>query len=330
MEVLWIGLAASLLVVAGIAIAASLRRVPEGHEFVVERFGRFRRTLEPGMHWLVPLAERISARHTISEQSLEVRDHALTLSDTVTIRIHAVCAYQIVNVGKAAYEVADHASALRDALLGALTEVLGSVGVDRLLVESARLAERVRENVEAASAAWGIRIIRVDLVELNLPEAITEAAAAQKQATIERETARARAEAAAEERLSRAEAERRIAEMDAEAERLRAERLAAARERELEADVRAALMLAEALKSDSRTALDYMTARAYVAALARLAESDNHTVLAMPTDALAAHLGAILQRQGNGRPAPDEAPAAFPFAPRGGDIEPGDASGSVG
>ncbi len=330
METLWISLAGLLAVAAAAVAVFSARRVPEGHEFVIERLGRFQRTLEPGVHWLVPLIERTSARHMIGEQSIEIRGHALTLADMVAARVHVVCAYQIVNVGKATYEVADHVSALRDALLGALTDVLGGVGVERLLVENARLTDRIREAVESASSAWGIRIIRVDLVELALPDAITDAAAAKRQADIERETARTRAEAAAEERLSRAEAERRVAEMDAEAARLRAERLATAREREVESDVRAALMLAQTLEADSRTAFDYMIARAYVAALARLADSGHHTVLALPTDALAANLAAIIEGRHGPAPRSDEAATAFPFAAHGGDAEAGDASGGVG
>ncbi len=343
----WIAITAGVLaLVIIVLLMVSLQRVREGHEYAVERFGRFRRTLGPGAAFIVPFAERVAARHAMGEQLFEVVAQRVVLADGLDVSVRAGCAYQITNVAKATYEVVDLPKALEQALAGAISHALGALSMERVLAERARLAEHVREAVEAASEPWGVRITRVDLVEINPPASVSEAVAAQRQANMERDTARTRAEAAAEGRLASAEAERRIAEMDAEAERLRVEKLAASRERMVEAEVRAALMLAQALDGDGQQALDYFIARQYVDVLASLARSDGNTVLAVPTDALASNLASVIARQ-QPRPAARSAPgsaggaaggaaggdadeaAAFPFGGHG-DATAGEAGGGGG
>ncbi len=274
--------AAVVLLLAGLLLA--IRRVPQGFAYTVERFGRYVRTLEPGIGWVWPIAERIGARQDLRERHLRLALSDLVTRDRINVRCDAVCFYQIADAAKASYEVESLEDALRSLLGVTLRNRVGNLDLDALLGARARLGPELMTACEAAVSVWGVQLTRVELDTLQLPEALMDAVAMERTTELERRasvlaaegerrTARLKAEADRDAQIMHAETAARVAELDADA-----------RERRAEADARASLMLSRAVSEERPQTLNYLIARQYVAALQTLAASDNGRFVVMPLE----------------------------------------------
>lgn len=278
-------------IAAGIATAVvlalvvlSVRRVPQGFEFCLERFGRFRRILAPGAHLVLPLADRIGARQDMRERSIELPRTEMLGRDRVPLEVDAVAFFQVVDAARASYEVEDLIASLRALLAVSLRTLVGERSLDELLAGRPALNAALLAAVDDAAAVWGVRITRTEVGALRPPAALVESVQAELEADLVRRT-----------RIREAEGERRVRQLRSDSER-EAE-LAGARtrsevaaldaesaERVAEGDARATLMLSRALEQGSVHALNYLLARRYVDALKTLGESDNGRFVILPLE----------------------------------------------
>ncbi len=274
-------LAAAVLVAIGVA---AMRRVPEGHVYTVERFGRFVRVLRPGLRWLLPLAERIGCRQDLRERHLRLPRMALLTRDRIEVQVDAVCFFQVTDAAKASYEVHNLEQALATLITSTLRNRTGQQDLDTLLAGRARIGGELMAACEGAVAAWGVQLNRVELDALELPAALVEAVALERTTELERRsavlaaegerrTARLKAETEREAQLMTAETRTRVATLESEA-----------RERSAQAEARASLMLSRAVAEGSPLALNYLIAQQYVSALKSLAESDNGRFVVLPLE----------------------------------------------
>ncbi|TVS15960.1 MAG: SPFH/Band 7/PHB domain protein [Gammaproteobacteria bacterium] len=276
-----------LIIVAVVLLLGSLlavRRVPQGFAFTVERFGRYVRTLEPGLCLVWPIAERIGARQDLRERHLRLALTDLVTRDRINVRSDAVCFYQIADAAKASYEVESLEDALRSLLGVMLRNQVGNLDLDALLGARARLGVELMNACEGVVSVWGVQLTRVELDTLQLPEALMDAVAKgrttelERRASVlaaegERRTARLKAEADRDASIMHAETGSRVAALEAEA-----------RERRAEAEARASLMLSRAVAEERPQTLSYLIARQYVDALQTLAASDNGRFVVMPLE----------------------------------------------
>lgn len=276
-----------IVLAAGIVLVlllASWRRVPEGFAYTVERFGRYVRTLQPGLRWVLPLAERIGARQDLRERHSELRVADLLTRDRIGLRMQLTCFHQVVDPARASYEVEDLDQALA-ALLGVtLRNQIAAQDLDALLVARSRLGAELLATCESTAASWGLHLTRVELGSIELPESLLAAVAEERSTELERRAAVLAAEGERRAQRLRAEAQRDAEVMAAEAEARATTLRAEARERSAEAEARATLMLSRAVAEGSPQALNYLIAQQYVEALKTLAASDNGRFVVLPLE----------------------------------------------
>jgi regulator of protease activity HflC (stomatin/prohibitin superfamily) len=273
---------ATAVVLAGVVL--SVRRVPQGFEFCLERFGRFRRILAPGAHLVLPIADRVGARHDMRERSIELPRAEMLGRDRVPVEVDAVAFFQVVDAARASYEVEDLIASLRALLAVSLRTLVGERSLDELLAGRTELNAALLAAVDDAAAVWGVRMTRTEVGELRPPAALVEAVQAELEAELVRRT-----------RVREAEGERRARQLRSDSEREAELALARTRsevaaldaesaERVAEGDARATLMLSRALEQGSVHALNYLLARQYVDALKTLADSDNARFVILPLE----------------------------------------------
>ncbi len=297
-----------------VLLLASMRRVPEGFAYTVERFGRYVRTIRPGLRWLLPLAERIGARQDLRERRVNVALANLLSRDRISINVDLACFFQVVDPARASYEVEQLEDGIT-ALLGVtLRNQVAAHDLDALLAARSRLGAELLAACDSAAASWGVHLTRVELDTLKLPDALLAAVAAERSTELERRTTvlaaegerralRLKAEAGRDAEIMAAETAARVATLNAEA-----------RERSAEAEARATLMLSRAVAEGSPQALNYLIAQQYVDALKSLATSDNgrFVVLPMENGGLSASLDGIRALAASAFDRPAEPPSKGP------------------
>jgi len=275
-------IAAAVLVF--LVIVAAVKTVPQGMHYTVERFGRYTRTLRPGLRALVPLVERIGRRQDVREQSLAVNIPEVLPAARVPLRASLRCFYQVIDTARAAYEVANVREALPELLASSLGTLIADLDLDVALGERSGLNQRLLEVTDDSSAAWGVRVTRLEVESLRPPEGLLEAVAEEMRAERRRRSAVAEADGERRAAVLRAEGRKESTLMEAEARRDAGELEGEARDREAEADARALLMISEALAEGSVHALNYLAARDYVDAVRSLARSDRVQVVVLPLE----------------------------------------------
>lgn len=267
-----------------VLLFASLRRVPEGFAYTVERFGRYVRTLKPGLSWVLPLAERIGARQDLRERRTNVALSELLTRDRISTEVDVTCFFQVVDPARASYEVEQLEEGLA-ALLGVtLRNQVAGHDLDGLLAARSRLGAELLAACEGTATSWGVHLTRVDIDTLKLPEALLAAVAAERSTELERRSVVLAAEGERRALRLRAEAERDAQIMAAETKARVSTLNAEARERGAEAEARATLMLSRAVAEGSPQALNYLIAQQYVDALKTLAASDNGRFVVLPME----------------------------------------------
>ena len=277
-------LGAGVVGVILVLLALSVRRVPQGFEYTVERFGRFRRVLRPGLHFLLPFMDRIGARQEMRERHLLLEAGEMLTLDQVPVRVDATAFWQVQDAARASYEVEDLETSLRALLTVSLRTLVGERDLDTLLGSRPALNAALLTAADDAAGVWGVRLTRTEIGELAPPAALVEAAERERAVAVHARADRAAAEAAAEGRRFAAEAERDAQRVEAEARAEAARVDAEAGERVAEGDARATLMLSRAVVEGDARALNYLLARRYVDALKTLAESDNGRFVVLPLE----------------------------------------------
>jgi len=247
-----------LLVVlfALIFVVLAVQRVPQGNEWTVERFGRYTRTLDPGLALIVPVVDRIGAKMNMMETVLEVPSQSVITRDNAVVTVDAIVFYQVLDAAKAAYEVTNLELAILNLAMTNIRTVMGSMNLDELLSERDRINTQLLAVVDAATTPWGVKVQRVEIKDITPPQELVAAMA----------------------RQMKAEREKRANVLEA------AFRSAEARERQAEAEAKATISVSEAIGRGSIQAINYFVAQRYIDAIGRLAGTPNQKVILMPLE----------------------------------------------
>ena len=294
------------LVVLGFAIVTLFKgvvTVPQGMEYTVERFGKFRATFGPGLHWLVPWFDRIGRRLSMMEQVLDVPSQEVITKDNAMVGVDGVVFYQVLDAAKAAYEVHNLEYAVMHLTQTNLRTVMGSMDLDELLSQRDHINTKLLGVVDQATSPWGIKVTRIEVKDIRPPADLVDSMARQMKAERDkranileaegfRQAAILKAEGEKQSQILRAEGEQQQAILDAEGRKEAAYRDADAREREAQAEARATLMVSEAVAKGDVQALNYFIAQKYTEALKDMARSPNAKTIYMPLEA-ASVIGAI-------------------------------------
>ena len=286
-----------LVLVVVVTIAMGIRTVPQGYAYTVERFGRYSRTLTPGLGLIVPYIDQIGKKVNVMEQVLDVPSQEAFTRDNAGVTIDAAAFYQILDAARASYEVSDLNQALLVLTMTNIRTVVGSMDLDQLLSHRDEINERLLRVIDAAASPWGAKVTRVEIKDILPPQDLAGAMARQMKAEREKRAAVLEAEGLRQAEILRAEGQKQSQILAAEGRKEAAFRDAEARERQAEAEAKATGMVSEAITKGDLAAANFIVAEKYIDAIRALASAPNQKVVIVPIEAagLAGTLGGIAE-----------------------------------
>lgn len=283
---------AMLVVLAIFLMFNTVKVVPQGYEFTIERFGRYTNTIKPGLHFIMPFIDRVGRRLNMMEQVLDIPAQEVITRDNASVSTDAVAFIQVMDAAAAAYEVHNLTRAISNLSMTNIRTVIGSLDLDEVLSNRDDINERLLKVIDAATQPWGVKVTRVEIKDLEPPADITEAMARQMKAERLKRAEILTAEGEKQSAILRAEGEKQSAVLEAEGRKEAAFRDAEAREREAEAEANATRMVSEAIAAGDVQAINYFIAQDYVKAFEKLAISPQQKTLILPAD-MSALVGTI-------------------------------------
>jgi len=274
-----------ILVFAAILIMMMVKSVPQGEEWTVERFGRYTRTLKPGLRFLVPFMDKVGARINMMETVLDIEKQEVITRDNAQVSADAVAFYQVVDAAQAAYEVRNLESALSNLAQTNIRAVIGSMDLDESLSNRDAINSRLLTVIDDASNPWGVKVTRVEIKDLSPPPDINDAMARQMKAERMKRAEILQAEGMKQAAILKAEGEREAQIREAEGRKAAAFLDAEARERQAEAEAKATEMVSGAIAAGDVQAINYFVAQKYTEALRDIASAPNTKTVLIPLEA---------------------------------------------
>ena len=275
----------AVLVLIIIAVMMAVKTVPQGFEYTVERFGKYSRTLKPGLSLIFPFLDAIGRRMNMRESVMDIPTQEVITRDNAMVAVDGVVFYQVMNAADAAYQVNDLERAMENLALTNIRTVMGSMELDELLSQRDRINAELLTVIDDATNPWGTKVTRVEIRDITPPRDLVDSMARQMKAEREKRAQVLEASGAREAEVLRAEGDKQAAILQAEGELEAARRQAEARERLAKADAKATEMVSRAIANGDIQAVNYFVATKYTEALQGIASAPNSKVVLMPMDA---------------------------------------------
>ena len=297
-----LGLGFAVLVVT--AIFKGARVVPQRNAYVVERLGKYSRTLDAGFHVLIPFLDSIVARHSLKEQVIDVPSQMCITRDNIAIEIDGVLFLQVLDPAKATYGVTNYFMAASQLAQTTLRSEIGKMDLDRTFEERDSINANIVDALDKACEPWGVNVMRYEISNINPPQSVKDALEKQMRAERERRAQVAMSEGDREARINVAEGHKQEAIKQSEAIKIRQINEAEGKAREIEllaqATAQGIALIAQAINTPGgKDAVSLRVAEQYVTEFGRLAQHTNTMII--PSNlgdigGMVASLGTLLER----------------------------------
>ncbi len=274
-----------LVAFAVVFVVLGVKTVPQGYEWTVERFGRYTRTLSPGLHVIVPIIDRVGRKINMMETVLDIMRQEAITADNAMVGADGVAFFQVLDAARAAYEVDDLPLAMQNLAMTNIRSVLGSMELDKVLSGRDEINRRLLAVVDEATRQWGLKVTRIEIKDISPPRDIIDAMAKQMKAEREKRAVILEAEGQREAAIKLAEGQKTAAILEAEGRLEAANRDAQARVALADAEAKATAVVSEAIAKGNVQAVNYFLGLKYVEALKAIGTAENQKLVLMPLEA---------------------------------------------
>ncbi len=277
-------LSLAFLVLVIVALAKTARIVPQRSAFIVERLGKYAKTLEAGFHLLIPFVDRVSYKHTLKEEAIDVPSQACVTRDNIQVVVDGVLYLQVVDPKLASYGINDYRYASMQLAQTTLRSVVGKIDLDKTFEERETINVQVVEALDEAAKPWGVKVLRYEIADIELPATILDALEKQMRAERERRAVVAQSEGEREAKINVSEGQKQETINLSEADKQRQINEAEGKAREIEliatATAEGLRRVAEAINTQGgQEAVSLRVAEQYVKEFGKLAQTNNTMIL---------------------------------------------------
>ncbi|MFD2175617.1 SPFH domain-containing protein [Rhodobacter lacus] len=272
-----------------LAVFLGVRIVPQSEKHVVERFGRLRAVLGPGINFIVPFLDRVAHKVSVLERQLPTTRQDAITADNVLVQVDTSVFYRVTEPEKTVYRIRDIDAAIATTVAGIVRSQIGQMELDTVQSNRSGLISHIRDNVANVVDDWGIEVTRAEILDVNLDEA-TRAAMLQQ----------LNAERARRAQVTEAEGRKRAVELAADADLYAAEQQAKAKRITAEAEAFATAVIAAAIAENGLEAAQYQVALKQVDAISKVAAGQGKQTVILPTSAVEAFGEAFKLLKGKG------------------------------
>lgn len=295
-----------IVILAVLLVKVTIKAVSQGSEYIIERFGKYNRTLYPGLNFIMPFIDKVANNVSMKETVLNIRKQEVISKDNASVQVDGIAFFQVLDSKNVTYVINNLPIALENLVITNIRTVMGAMALDEMLSNRETMNTKLLNVLNEATDPWGVKIVRVEIKDITPPADLLEAMGKQMKAEREKRANILTAEGIKQGAILKAEGEREAAILSAEGKKqsqilaaeaektkriLEAEGLksakfqeAEARERLAEAEAKATKVVSEAIKTGDIKAIQYFVSQSYVKALGELASSNNNKTLLMPLE----------------------------------------------
>ena len=292
----------AVFILAVVGVFLGVKSVTQGYRYTVERFGRYTRTLEPGLHFIIPMVDKIGHKINVMEQVIDIPAQDVITKDNAQVQVDGVVYITVSDAAAAAYEVRDLMHAVINLSMTSIRSVLGEMDLDEALSRRDEINIKLLTIIDEATNAWGTRVKRVEIKDISPPQDLVDSMARQMKAEREKRALILEAEGLREAEIKKAEGQKQAMILEAEGRLAAAQRDAEARERLAQAEAKATHDVSVAIDAGDVRAIQYFIAQKYTEALASIGAAPNQKVIMLPLEAsdLIGSLSGVKELLGNG------------------------------